>query len=105
MSTIKKCTSYLKQRSHIPRLTVKGLRIYCANSIENSQMQKFDWADALVDAAIISGLAFFSTLGGGSVAGLESLSALKAASIAASAQFFIFLALKRGIVQSKQAPS
>ena len=67
-------------------------------------MQRFDWADALVDAVIISGLTFFSTLGGGSVAGLEGLSALKAATIAACAQFFVFLALKRGIVQSKQAP-
>jgi hypothetical protein len=66
-------------------------------------VKKFDWTDALVNAAIISGLTFFSTLGGGSVAGLEGLSALKAAAIAACAQFFVFLALKRGIVQSKQA--
>jgi hypothetical protein len=36
-------------------------------------------------------------LGGGSVAGLEGLSALKAAAVAASVQFFIFLALKRGM--------
>jgi hypothetical protein len=67
-------------------------------------VQKFDWADALVDAVIISGLTFFSTLGGGSVAGLDLMAGLKAATIAASAQFFVFLALKRGIVQSKQAP-
>ncbi len=100
---VKKCSSYLKERSYIPRLTVKGLKIYCATSITNSQLQKFDWTDALVDAAIISGLTFFSTLGGGSVAGLEGLSALKAAAIAACAQFFIFLALKKGIVQPKQA--
>jgi hypothetical protein len=103
MSIVKKCTSYLRERNYIPRLTVKGLIIYCTNSMANISEQKFDWADALVDAAIISGLTFFSTLGGGSVAGLEGLSALKAASIAACAQFFVFLALKRGIVQSKQA--
>ncbi len=88
---------------HIPRLTVKGLKIRCTSSIANSQIQKFDWIDALIDAAIISGLTFFSTLGGGSVAGLDGLPAFKAASIAACAQFFIFLALKRGIVQSKEA--
>jgi hypothetical protein len=35
---------------------------------------------------------------------LEGLSVLKAAAVWASAQFFIFLALKRGIVQSKQVP-
>ncbi len=104
MATVKKCTSILKERNYIPRLTVKGLIIYCTNSLANISMQKFDWEDALVDAAIISGLTFFSTLGGGSVAGLEGLSALKAAVVAACAQFFVFLALKRGIVQSKQSP-
>ncbi|MGE5555676.1 MAG: hypothetical protein ACM3UY_05360 [Methanocella sp.] len=90
MSIVKKCTNHLKGRKYVPRLTVKGLIIYCANSISNIQLKKFDWVDALVDAAIISGLTFFSTLGGGSVAGLEGLSALKAAAIAACAQFFIF---------------
>jgi hypothetical protein len=104
MATVKKCTSYLKERNYIPRLTVRGIIIYCTNSLANVKMQKFDWEDALVDAAIISGLTFFSTLGGGSVAGLEGLPALKAAAVAACAQFFVFLALKRGIVQSKQAP-
>ncbi|MGE5555925.1 MAG: hypothetical protein ACM3UY_06670 [Methanocella sp.] len=103
MSIVKKCSSYLKERSYLPRLTVKGLIIYCANNVANIETKKFDWADALVDAAIISGLTFFSTLGGGSVAGLEGLSALKAAAVAACAQFFIFLALKRGIVQPKEA--
>jgi hypothetical protein len=102
MAKVKKCTSILKERNYIPRLTVKGLIVYCTNSLANVKMQKFDWEDALVDAAIISGLTFFSTLGGGSVAGLEGLSALKAAAVAACAQFFVFLALKRGIVQSKQ---
>lgn len=65
--------------------------------------KKFDWADALVDAAIISGLTFFSTLGGSSVAGLSMVGGLKTASVAAFAQFFVFLALKRGIAQSKYA--
>jgi hypothetical protein len=101
MSTVKKCSSNLKRRGYVPRLTVKGLKIRCVNSIVNNQMQKFDWTDALIDGAIISGLTFFSTLGGGSVAGLESDSAMKAAAIAACAQFLIFLALKRGIVQSR----
>jgi hypothetical protein len=100
MSIVEKCSSYLKERGYVPRLTVKGLRIYCANSIANSQMQRFDWADALIDAAIVSGLTFFSTLGGGSIAG-EAAAGLEAAAVAACAQFFIFLALKRGIVQTK----
>jgi hypothetical protein len=102
MSEVGKCKSYLKEKNHIPRLTVKGLIIYCTNSITNISEQKFDWADALVDAAIISALTFFSTLGGGSVAGLNTVSGLKAATVAACAQFFVFLALKRGIIQKKQ---
>ena len=89
----------LRQSKRSPRLTIKGL----TDNTANSKDQKFDWCDAFVDAVIISGLTFFSTLGGGSVAGLDGLSALKAAAIAACAQFFIFLALKRGIVQQKQA--
>ena len=73
------CSNYRKYKSYTPRLTVKGLRIHYANSVANNQMQKFDWLDALMDAAIISGLTFFSTPGGGSIAGLEGLPAAKAA--------------------------
>ena len=102
MSIIKKCSSYLKERNYIPRLSVKGLIIHCVNDLTNVSEQKFDWTDALIDAVIISGLTFFSTLGGGSVVGLEGLSGLKAATVAACAQFFVFLALKRGIVQPKE---
>jgi hypothetical protein len=99
MSIIRKWVACLKQNGHIPRLTIKGL----TNSIANSQEQKFDWYDALTDAVIISGLTFFSTLGGGSVAGFGAVAGLKAATIAACVQFFAFLALKRGIVQPTQA--
>lgn len=74
-----------------PRLTVKG----------SVQKQKFDWSDAIIDSIIVSGLTFFSTLGGGSVAGLNGMAGLNAAAVAASAQFFVFLALKRGIVQQR----
>jgi hypothetical protein len=102
MSAVKKCASYLKQKSCIPRLTITGLIIYCANSLTNISERKFDWSDALINAVIISGLAFFSAFGVGSVAGLGGLPGLKTATVTASAQFFIFLALKRGIVQSKQ---
>ena len=62
MSMVKKRTSYLKKRILIPRLTVKELKIYCANNITNSQLQKFDYIDALVDGAIINGLTFFGTI-------------------------------------------
>ena len=103
MTFVEKCANRLGLKKNIPRLTVKGLIVFCADNLSNSPAQKFDWADALCDAAIISGLTFFSTLGGSSVAGLEGLNLLRAASVAACAQFFIFLALKRGIVRSKEA--
>lgn len=100
MTTIRKWVTCLKENNRIPRLTVQGL----TNNTTNSQEPKFDWTDALVDAAIISGLTFFSTLGGGSVAGLGMVAGIKAAVVAACAQFFVFLALKRGVVQTKKYP-
>ena len=99
MAIVRKFVSCLKENRYIPRLTIKGL----TNNTSNGQGQKFDWCDAFIDAVIISALTFFSTLGGGSIAGLDAMSGIKAASIASFAQFFIFLALKRGIVQPKEA--
>jgi hypothetical protein len=84
-----------------PTLTIKGFLVYCAGKV-NVLEQKFDWENALIDAAITSGVTFFSALGGGAVAGLESLPVVEAAIIAAFTQFFVFLALKRGIVQQKE---
>ena len=95
MAMLRKFANCLKQNNRIPRLTIRGL----ANNV--AQASKFAWCDACIDAIIISGLTFFSALGGGSVAGLESLPATKAATLAAWAQFFLFLALKRGIVQKE----
>jgi hypothetical protein len=92
-----------KNKKIQPTLTVKGFIVHCADTLTSAKEHNFDWVNALIDAAIISGLTFFSTLGGGSVAGLNGLSAMEAAAIAACAQFFLFLALKRGIVQQKQA--
>ena len=105
MSIVKKCSSYLKERNYIPRLTVRGLIIHCANSTTNSGVQRFDWTDALIDAAIISGVTFFSTLGGGAVAGISVVNTVEAATVAAFSQFFIFLALKRGLIQPKETQS
>ncbi len=97
----KKYSSYIKE--NIPRLTVKGSVIYCANGVANSVVKKFDWTDALVDAAITSAVTFFSALGGGAVAGLDNFNVVESALIAAFAQFFVFLALKRGLIQPKKA--
>ena len=88
--------------SKTPTLTIKGFIIHCADKATNAIEQKFDWENALIDAAIISGVTFFSALGGSAVAGLDSIPGIKAAVVAAFTQFFVFLALKRGIVQQKE---
>jgi hypothetical protein len=85
-----------------PTLTIKGFIIYCANRIDSTQ-QMFDWENALIDAAIISGVTFFSTLAGGAVAGINTIHTVEAATVAAFSQFFVFLALKRGLIQNKEA--
>ena len=95
------CLEKIKIRN--PTLTIRGFMVRCAGQATGSMEQKFDWENALIDAVITSGVTFFSSLGGGVVAGLDSQSGIEAAAIAALAQFFVFLALKRGIVQSKEA--
>jgi hypothetical protein len=92
-----------KINSRIPTLTTKGLILYCTDTITNAIEQKFDWENALIDAAITSAITFFSALGGGAVAGLNSINMIESAAVAAFSQFFIFLALKRGLVQPKEA--
>jgi len=88
-----------KKRS-IPTLTVRGFKTYCANKV-NDVEQRFDWRNALTDAAIISSVTFFSTLAGGTVAGINTVHSVETATVAAFSQFFVFLALKRGLIQSK----
>jgi len=66
-------------------------------------VQRFDWGNALIDAVITSGITFFSTLGGTAVAGdVNSFHIVESATLAALSQFFIFLALKRGLVKSEE---
>lgn len=77
--------------------------MHCSNAITNVTEQRFDWKNAMIDAAITSAVTFFSALGGGAVAGLDNINMVESALIAALAQFFIFLALKRGLIQSKEA--
>jgi hypothetical protein len=86
-----------------PTLTIKGFIIYCTNKVSNITEQRFDWENAFIDAIIISAVTFFSTLGGGAVAGINTIHTVQAAAVAALSQFFVFLALKRGLIQNKQA--
>ena len=61
--------------------------------------KRFDWKNALIDAAIIAALTFFSTLAGTKTASLPDITCLYSAFIAAMVQFFSMLAIKRGIVR------
>jgi hypothetical protein len=100
-STYVNCISRIKSR--IPTLTVKGFILNCKNKVTHAEEQKFDWGNALIDAAITSAITFFSALGGGAIAGLSSINMIESAAVAAFSQFFIFLGLKRGLVQPKEA--
>lgn len=64
---------------------------------KTSVTQEFDWPNALIDAAIIAAVSFFATLGGVTVVGANIQSTLISAAIAGAAQFFVMLAMKRGL--------
>lgn len=64
--------------------------------MKTNSEESFDWADAVADSAIMSGITFFSTLAATSVIGQSSL---VAAGIAAALQFFTILAIKRKLVR------
>ena len=66
---------------------------------KNRENGSFDWEDAVIDAAIMAGSSFFAVLIGlGAVGLLENpTTGLLAAGIAAGAQFFAILAIKRGL--------
>jgi hypothetical protein len=83
-------------------LTIKGFVIHCTNALTKVTIQRFDWENALIDAAITSAVTFFSALGGGAVAGINNITLIESATVAALSQFFVFLALKRGLIQRKE---
>lgn len=66
---------------------------------KNNENGSFDWEDAFVDAGIMAGLTFFTTLGAISVTGVVSdpIVAGITAGIACATQFFLILAMKRGL--------
>ena len=69
----------------------------------NNADGSFNWRDAIIDAAIIAGVTFFSSLGGMVLAGIPSLEICFPAAIAAGTQFCLTLAIKRGLREAKLA--
>ena len=64
---------------------------------KNHSDGSFNWKDALIDAGILALLTFFTSLGGLSATGVISAREVVAAGIAAATQFFMTLAIKRGL--------
>jgi hypothetical protein len=95
-----KCLNGITRK--IPTLTIRGFLVCCTNEETNAVERKFDWGNALIDAGITSGITFFSALGGGAVAGVNGIHMIESATIAAFSQFFVFLALKRGLVKPEE---
>ena len=102
MANLIKPISDCKKRRINPTLTIKGFIVYCTNKIDSVE-KRFDWENAFIDASIISAVTFFSTMGGGAVAEINFLHTIEAATVAALSQFFVFLALKRGLIQQQEA--
>jgi len=69
-------------------LTVRG---------NNDPDGSFNWRDALIDAGILAALTLFTALGGLGATGGIGTRELLAAGIAAGTQFFLTLAIKRGL--------
>jgi len=69
-------------------LTIRG---------QNDPEGNFNWKDAVIDAGIIAALTFFASLGGLGTTGPIAAREVLAAGIAAATQFFMTLAIKRGL--------
>jgi len=66
---------------------------------ENTQQESFSWRDAVIDAVIIGGLNFFTTLSSMSILQIHTspLDALMAGITSFGLGFFTTLAVKRGL--------
>jgi len=62
----------------------------------------FNWKDALIDAGIMACLTFFTALGGLGATGVISAREILAAGIAGATEFFMVLAIKRGLKKEKE---
>jgi len=62
----------------------------------------FNWKDALIDAGIMACLTFFTALGGLGATGVISVREVLAAGIAGATEFFMVLAIKRGLKREKE---
>ena len=64
---------------------------------KNNSDGSFDWKEAVVDAGIMSGLTFCTSLGAFKFVGVPTLETVVGAGISALGEFFLVLAIKRGL--------
>lgn len=71
------------------------------NGVLTANGGAFDWEDALIDALIMAMITAFSTFAALGATGLmdDPITGVFAAFIAAGVQFFMILAIKRGLVK------
>ena len=70
---------------------------------KNNEDGSFDWKDAAVDAGIMAGLTFFTTIGAMGATGLldNPVLGIVSAAIAFGTEFFLILAIKRGLKEKE----
>lgn len=86
------------------QLTFRGfLDEFCVRAVNEIKevASGFAWGDALADSAILALLTFFTSLGGTVIADIAFNQALFAAAISGATQFFVVLALKRGLIKQE----
>ena len=68
----------------------------------NNPNGSFDWKNAVLDAGIMAGLTFFTALGGMAVVNPITPSIVIGAAIAGATEFFLIMAVKRGLREKKE---
>lgn len=63
----------------------------------NHEDGTFNWKDAIIDAGIMACLTFFTSLGGMSATAIITSQTVIGSAIAGVTQFFLVLAIKRGL--------
>lgn len=85
-------------------LSIRGRIIQLCSGANGAVTKAFDWKNAFADAGIIGGLSAVTAYGSSVTIGIPELDALKAAVVTGLSQFFIFLALKRGLAKEVAKP-
>lgn len=91
-------------RKRLITLSISGRFVQLCGAVEKTILPDgFDWANAICDALVLSGITFFSTIGATAYVGVDGKDVFIAGLIAAGAQFFTVLALKRKLIKQDES--